>query len=455
MKPTRAGLLALALLVSGCATSPPRPQSPAPSVAKTASYTYRPPPQLDDGWRTTSAEELGLDRRRLEAMTEAIRRQEYANIHAVLIPRDGRLVYEEYFPGMDRRWRSDQRETVRTIFHRDTLHDTRSVGKSITSALVGIALGAGAIASLDTPLVAFFPEHADLATPEKRRITLRHALSMNAGLDWNELDVPYTDPANHSERMHASTDPAGFLLARPMAGEPGKWWSYNSGLPTLLGLVISRATGQPFGAYAREVLFEPLGITDVEWGGPHAWTAIPELAWRGSQAWARVANPGGSLWIRPRDLLKFGSLYLHGGRWNGRQVIPAEWMEESTRRHITVTDSISDHGEHGYGYLWWHDRFRTDAGELEVHTASGNGGQRIFVIPSLNLAVTVLAGRYNDPEANWLPEQLLLRYIVPAARGSEQTRSSALARARLDELERRGRTEREHSQFVPMRRSGS
>jgi CubicO group peptidase (beta-lactamase class C family) len=378
------------------------------------------PPQLDDGWNVASAQSVGLDPAALDSMTAVLRLgEEFQNIHAVLIAKDDRLVYEQYFLGEDRRWRGTERETVSITFDRDTLHDTRSVGKSITSALVGIAVGSGAISSVDAPLVDFFPEHASLVTPEKKQITLQHALTMSAGLDWNELDVPYTDPANHEEEMARRADPAAFVLGRPLVAEPGSTWYYSGGLPTLMGLVVSRATGRPFGAYAREMLFEPLGITEVEWGGTLAWIDIPEFQWASAEPWAKVAYPAGSLWIRPRDLAKFGSLYLNEGRWNDRQVLPAAWVGESTRRHIAVKDAESEYGTHGYGYFWWHERFDTPDGELEVHAADGNGAQRIFVIPSMDMLVVILGGRYNDPDAFWMSERLLLDHIVPAVRRTD------------------------------------
>lgn len=406
----------LVSLVAGCGSARLQHAEPIPST-RTPSWA---PLQLDDGWTVAAAQDVGLDACLLDSITSAIqRREEFVNVHAVLIVKDDRLAYEEYFEGEDRRWRGEERETVSLSFGPDTLHDIRSAGKSVTSALVGIAVSSGAIGSLDQSLFDFFPEHSDLATSEKRRITLHHALMMSAGLDWNEEQVPYTDPTNHAERMEASRDPVRFLLDRPIASEPGSTWSYNSGMPVLLGLAVSRATGRTFGAYARDVLFEPLGITDVEWSGPRAWSDIPELEWDGGEPWARVAQPAGSLWLRPRDLAKFGSLYLNGGRWNGRQVLPAKWVEESTRRRIAVTEAVSEYGEHGYGYLWWHDRFRTPAGELEVLSAVGNGEQRIFVVPSLDLVVVHVAGRYNDPHNNWMSERLLLNHIVPTVlRGS-------------------------------------
>lgn len=410
---------AVALLVSllaGCGSARLQHAEPIPSTW-TPSWA---PLQLEDGWTVAAAQDVGLDACLLDSMTSAIqRREEFVNVHAVLIVKDDRLVYERYFEGEDRRWRGEEWETVSLSFGPDTLHDIRSAGKSVTSALVGIAIGSGAIGSLDQSLFDFFPEHSDLATLEKRRVTLQHALMMSAGLDWNEGQVPYTDPTNDAERMDASTEPVRFLLDRPVVSEPGSTWSYNTGLPVLLGLAVSRATGRPFGTYARQALFEPLGITDVEWSGPEAWRDIPELEWDGGEPWARVAYPGGWLWLRPRDVAKFGSLYLNGGRWNGRQVLPAEWVNESTRRRIAVTDSLSEYGEHGYGYLWWHDRFRTPDGALEVHSAVGNGEQRIFVVPSLDLVVVHVAGRYNDPDAAWMSERLVLTHIVPAVQRSD------------------------------------
>ena len=284
------------------------------------------PPKLSDGWATATPHELGLQCAPLEDMTEALRRDDFPNVHAVLISRDGKLVYEEYFHGTDRRWSDEaKRQTVELQFDRDTLHDTRSVGKSITSALVGIAIEQGKIESVHQPIFDFFPEHEDLATPEKRRITLGHLLIMSAGLDWNEGEVPYTNPANHEIQMDESDDPAGFVLARPLTAEPGSTWYYNGGLPTLIGFAISRAADQPFGRFAREHLFEPLEMQGVEWGGCCD-REIHELAWESDRSWAQSANPAGSLWIRPRDLLKFGSLYVNDGRWNDRPILPREWL---------------------------------------------------------------------------------------------------------------------------------
>ena len=398
-RPARAALALVLALLASCTRRPAADAAPRtaglPSPdAVSLSAAQSVPPEIGDGWRTASPEAVGLDAARLAAMTEAIRRQEYANVHAVLIEKDGRLVYEQYFAGTDERGGPPKH----IVFARDSMHSLRSVTKSVVSALVGAALDAGAIRSLDQPLYDFFPEHADLVTPEKRLITLRHALTMSAGLEWHEGDVPYTDPRNDEGGMVRSSDPVRFVLARPLVEPPGTRWNYSGGLTQVLAAVVERATRRPLLDYARATLFDPLGARAV---------------WR--EIRPGVSNAASGLILRPRDLAKFGSLYLHGGRWNGRQVLPAEWVTESTRRRIAVKDSVWSLGETGYGYHWWHDRFKTDGGMAESLSAVGNGQQRIFVLPQLRLVVTLLAGRYNDKSAESLAERLLLRHIVPAA----------------------------------------
>jgi CubicO group peptidase (beta-lactamase class C family) len=275
-------------------------------------------------------------------------------------------------------------------FSPTTLHDLRSVTKSVVSALVGIAHSSGAIPSLDAPLLDYFPEYKDLQVPERRRITIRHALSMSAGFQWDE-NVPYTDPKNDEIAMDRSPDPTRYALDRPIVAAPGTEWNYNGGTTQVLGAVLQRATKRPMDGYAREMLFRPLGITEFEWlgrGGPSA---------------------ASGLRLRPRDLAKFGSLYLHDGRWNGRQVIPRDWVHDSTRRKLTFPARQA----RGYAYQWWHTCYTTPSGVVEVPTAVGNGTQRIFLLRAQRTVVTVLAGRYNDFSSN-PPEMLLLDFIIPA-----------------------------------------
>jgi CubicO group peptidase (beta-lactamase class C family) len=370
-------LLALAALVGRAWQSKPSP------------YTYSAPPALGDGWKTGAADRIGVDKRHLERMTDFVREHPELNVHAVLIEREGQLVYEEYFSGRDERW--GQPLGVVT-FTRDTKHDLRSVTKSVVSALVGVANDTGAIRSLDAPLVDYFPELKDLQTDERKQMTIRHALEMRAGLEWNE-QVPYTDPKNDEIVMNRSSEPMRYVLSRPIVATPGTVWNYNGGATQVLGTIVQRATKKPLADYAREVLWSRMGITDIEWVG--TLDGVPSAA--------------SGLRLRPRDLAKFGSLYLHEGRWNDRQVIPATWAAESTRRHVT----FPARPQRGYGYQWWHTCYDTSSGVLEVPTGVGNGAQRVFLMRAHGAVVTVLCGRYNDFSSN-PPERLLLDYIVPA-----------------------------------------
>src|ERR671915_574204 len=331
--------------------------SSAAAQQERQSVEYRPPVALDDGWKTAHADSVGLDSERLARLTEALRAWPELGVHAILIERDGRLIYEEYFDGFDERW---GQPLGRVSMTRETKHDLRSITKSVVSALAGIAVGTGAIKSLDQPVVERFPEYPELNTPDRRRVTLGHVLGMTSGLQWNE-EVPYNDPRNDEIRMTRDSQPLHYALSRPFATDPGADFRYNGGLTQVIAAVIERATGASLEDYARTRLFEPLGITDVEWVGDLA--GMPSAA--------------SGLRLRPRDLAKFGSLYLHGGRWRGRQVVPADWVRESTRRQFAFRSAPDLPGRLGSGSRGWYSCSPTPAGLVEAPTAVGNGQQRV------------------------------------------------------------------------------
>ncbi|CAN5364906.1 serine hydrolase [soil metagenome] len=366
---------------------------------------YQPPSALSDGWTTATAESMGVDAKRLAALTASVRAWPELGVHAILIERSGRLIYEEYFDGFDERWGTP---LGRVAMAAGSVHDLRSVTKSVVSALAGIALGEGAIKSLDQPVVEWFPEYPELNTADRRRVTLAHVLAMTSGLEWNE-DMPYTDPRNDEIRMTRDSQPLRYALSRSFAHEPGAAFSYNGGLTQVMAAVIQRAVKMPIQDYARTKLFEPLGIDTVEWLGDLA--GMPSAA--------------SGLRLRGRDLAKFGSLYLHGGRWNGRQVIPAGWVDLSTRRQFRFARSAVRHrsstpaadGAFGYAYFWWYSCYPTPGGLVEARTAVGNGQQRVFVLPGLDMVVTILAGRYNDfTTGNALGTRILREHLIPAVK---------------------------------------
>jgi CubicO group peptidase (beta-lactamase class C family) len=388
MKALLAGVVALAILVF----TPPRAQ-------ELRGTTDERPPTLEDGWKTATAESLGLNSNRLAALTQSIRAWPELGVHAILIERAGRLGYEQYFDGFDERL---GQPLGRMTMSRNTLHDVRSISKSVVSALVGIALAAGTIQSLDQPIVEWFPEYPELNTDERRRVTFRYAMTMTSGLEWNE-NVPYTDPSNDAIKMTRESEPLRYALSRPLATASGTKFNYNGGLVELVAAALERATKTTLPEYARTKLFAPLGIISFEWIGSLA--EKPEAA--------------SGLRLRPRDLAKLASLYLHHGQWNGKQVVPADWVALSTRRQFRFPQPIGADagGEFGYGLLWWYFCYPTSAGLIEVRTAFGNGQQWIFVLPGLDMAVTILAGRYNDVTSGaTLGTRILREHVIPAVK---------------------------------------
>jgi CubicO group peptidase (beta-lactamase class C family) len=382
-------------------------QVPPAIAAQQALPPGRQPPAVRaDGWQTATAESAGLDARRLDALTASVRAWPELGVHAILIERAGRLVYEEYFDGFDERWGTPRGHVAMAP---DSLHDLRSVTKGIVSALAGLALADGAIRSLDQPVVEWFPEYPDLNTAERRRVTLRHVLGMTAGLQWDE-NIPYSDPRNDEIRMTRDPQPLRYALSRPFTHDPGAEFNYNGGLVQVMAAVIERAVKMPIEEYARTKLFAPLGIDTVEWVGDLA--GMPAAA--------------SGLRLRARDMAKFGSLYLHAGRWNGRQVLPADWVELSTRRQFRFarvaardradSTAVAD-GDFGYAFYWWYSCHPTSRGPVEARTAVGNGQQRIFVLPGLDMVVTILAGRYNDfTTGGTLGTRILREHVIPAVR---------------------------------------
>ena len=359
------------------------------------------PAQLNDGWETAAPAAVGLDASMLGAMTVAIDSGAFGNMHVVLIERAGTLAYEQYFSGDDDSWGQHLGEIV---FTPETRHGLRSVSKTVTSLLIGIAIDTGHIDSVGVPLSYLLPGYAHLLEGRKEGITLAHALTMSAGLEWDE-SLPYSDPRNDERRLTASADPTAYVLERPLVAEPGTTWQYNGGLTHLLAVVVEEATGTQIEEYADSVLFEPLGISGFQWQGDL--NGMPAAA--------------SGLRLTARDLAKIGSLFLHEGRWDGTQIVSADWVRDSMQSHISV-DTSQDPGfvaSGGYGYQMWINELRTQRGVIELVAAVGNGGQRIMLVPQFGLAVTVYSGFYDDPNHFWTPEILLTEHIIPAVTDSE------------------------------------
>jgi len=360
-------LMVVSLILVACGRHQSTPLTPTATPLPVPTTTPSGPDYWPTkGWRTTTPEEQGMDSEILVEMFEFIQRWSY-DIHSVTVIRNGYLVADAtIYP-----------------FHPGSKHIIHSCTKSITSALIGIAIERGHIESVQQPVLSFFPERtAANLDANKEAMTLEHLLIMAAGLDcrdstlygWRGLD-----------QMKKTDDWVQFVLDLPMSEPPGTWFEYCNGASFLLSAIIQETTGVGAYEFAEEHLFGPLGISDV------AWPVSPQginVGW-------------GELRMRPHDMAKIGYLYLNNGRWEDKQIIPSEWIAASTREHITGT--LMD----GYGYQWW---TRNDG----VYLALGYAGQFIFVVPELDLVASVTSNLIQNTR---VPIQLL-DDIIQAARSS-------------------------------------
>lgn len=400
--PRRAAIITFAALagiaaLAACGESPTRvdddtdPFPPAPD--DTLPYVYTVPVQTGDGWETASLAEVGLSESRLKRLIDLIREGVYARVHGLLIVKDGKLVFEEYFNGLDLQAAvGDSVIGEWTAFDRDTPHNLASVTKSITSTLVGIAIDRGLITSVDTAVYDFFPEHADLRDARKDSITLRHLLTMTSGLAWDEATYPYGDPRNDIHALFSRSDPIRYILAKPAADTPGTRWIYNGGGTNVLGDIVRRVSGMSLDAFGDAYLFSPLGITD--------------------RAWVHLASPvtyaSGDLRLRPRDMARIGQLFLNGGTWKGERIVSAAWTAEATARHAETWNP-----GWGYGFQWWIHDFDVDGVTVPSFGARGWGGQFITVFPEQDMVVVQTGGNYvTDDPGDAVIRQFVLEALV-------------------------------------------
>jgi CubicO group peptidase (beta-lactamase class C family) len=358
-------------------------------MTQAPAFSLAAPAILDDGWERGDAGAAGFDVPELQKVLARML-DEKLNLHGVLIERGGRLVVEQYRRGKDR--------TVNSLFSHtrafgpEVLHDTRSVGKSVISLLIGIAIQQGKLRGADASIMDVLPEYASQTTPERRAVTVEHLLTMSSGLAWQEGGAGRDD----EHHLMWTWSPCGYVLSRPMGSTPGIVFTYNSGGTAVLAEILARVTGRPWEAFARTVLFEPLGIKAWEW--------VRDF-------WGRPMSYTG-LRMRPRDMVKLGRLVLNRGRWKGQQIVPEAWIEASLKPRL-------DTGFEGtqYGYHWWTGVLTHQGRALPWAAAFGNGGQRIYLVPDLDMTVVITAGAYGDLQAA-RRIQGFFREIVSTARAS-------------------------------------
>lgn len=291
----------------------------------------------------------------LDAVLRRWDQDEHPDLKGVVVLVDGVRVAERYFNGA----------------RDDTLTDIRSAGKSVTSLLVGVAHDRGLIHDLSDPVQRYWPEARGSAVGD---VALADLLTMRSGLAADD-DLP--DSPGNEDALDESADPAAFLLATPQATAPGSVWLYNSLTAYAAGLVVEKATGRQGQDFAREVLFAPLGIERFDWA---------------SDVGGHIKGQG-NLSLSVRDMARIGQMVLDGGRYGGRQVLSSTWIEDSLKSRIDIgaVDPFAD----GYGYFWYARALPVGDGAVDVHFASGNGGNKIYVVPSRRIVVSVTSSAYG------------------------------------------------------------
>lgn len=390
-------MIVLAILAAACGGGAEPRSSPPAAAAADAPWPTK-------GWSTATPEAEGLDPAVLSALHDEFAAGTHGYIDSMLVIRHGQLVFERAYTHDYQALFATQPEQSRGPYnyydpdwhpYRDgDLHTMQSVSKSVTSALVGIAIGRGEIPGVQAKMAPYYADFR-LKSDQARwnAMTLEHVLTMTTGIQWDESTVAYTDPRNSCAGMEKSEDWIQFVLDQPMAAAPGGAFVYNSGATELMSHLIKKTTGREAHDYAREHLFAPLGIDRFYW------KTTPK----------GLADTEGGLYLTPRDLAKFAYLYLRDGMWEGKRVLPEGWVAASTRP--LVDTGINQPKNRKYGYQWWllpHGEGRY------AYVANGYGGQYAIVVPEHDL-IAVFTG-WNIYDRPALSPQLALERVLAAVK---------------------------------------
>ena len=296
---------------------------------------------------------VGINPDSIQHLVTLIRSTPPSDFRGLVVLKSGKLVVEEYF----------------NTYWRETIHDVRSAGKSVTALLVGIALDKGLIKSEEQSLSDFFPQ----AKPLKADIKIKHLLMMSSGLAADDNDP--NSPGNSSKWL-TEHNWVSFAVSLPMAFKPGEKFVYNDLCPMLVGSIIEQVSGRKLADFAKDYLFTPLGIREFYW-----YTGVS----------GRTA-PMGNLYLSTLDLAKIGQLMLNKGSWHGQQVISSAWISRVKQQQFALSDRYAQ----GYGYYWYRSSMSIGRTTYDYLFASGNGGNLLFVVPQADLVVSLTSSAYGQ-----------------------------------------------------------
>lgn len=333
--------------------------------------------QANSGWEISKDH---FDRDKIEALNRKIAEKRFEDINGIVVIKEGQLLIEEYFNGENR----------------STLHNPRSVGKTIASTVMGIAIDEGHIRDEGLTLKDFYDlQSYDNYSPEKDAVTLKSLLTMSSGFlgDDNDWDNP-----GNEEYMYPTDDWVKFALDQPLDQDKtmGKDYTYFTAGVVVLGDILHQSVPGGLVEYADKKVFEPLNITDYQW------QYTPQ----------KVGNTAGGLQLSALDFAKYGQLYKNQGKWNGQQILTEEWVEKSLSKQVSQAYAGIENGY--YGYLFWNKVYTVDGKDYEVSFCTGNGGNKIFVFKDIPFVVVITASAYGQPTAHINADKMMEEYILPA-----------------------------------------
>ncbi len=322
-------------------------------------YQYTPPIDLHDGLTISNLSAEGLNDVPIRTMMDSINSGIYATFNSLLIFKNDKLIFEEYFNGFDA----------------SKLQPLWSVTKSISSAIIGISLEQGKISNVNETIHDLMARHTQVNwSEEHKQITLKHYLTMSSGYHWVEMES--------YQQLINSDDWIKFVLELPLTTSPGTKYKYNTGSSTLFSVIVADAVNEDFVSFTANSLLSKIEIDQYDWG------YMPG-------GYAGAAGNNGGLYLTARDMSKFGLLYLNRGNWKGEQVISESWVDASISPQIGIVNN--DKLEFNYGYQWWrNERVATKDGEISVPYAVGHGGQYLFLIEDYDMLI-VATSPYNNP----------------------------------------------------------
>ena len=335
-------------------------------------------------WREAPPERVGMNAD-LPAKADAAIKAQFPTINSIIAVKQGYLVFERYYHGCDS----------------GMSHHVASVTKSVTSALIGIAIAQGRIAGVEQRVLDFFPEYSPGKQDAlKQELTIYQLLTMTSGLQWRTGARAYEPML---DRLRRSPDWVDFILRLPIQQQRIGSFQYNSAGSHLLSVVLTRATGICAREFANRYLFEPLGIEPIPDCPPGDYSQEAVFGANGPQ-WPEDPQGntfgGWGLSLTPREMAKFGYLYLNHGQWEHQGIVPEQWVRESTKAYTQ--------GFGGYGYHWWVNETRG----MTNYSAIGRGGHHICCVPEKDLVIVIaskMAGRWRDRRI------LIDKYLLPAA----------------------------------------